>query len=171
MIQVGRFTRALVVAALSYVTYIVFSGSIQPYDLITGAVVACVVGVLFSNITISNPWKIAQPSRWFWLVFYAVKYFTLYEALAHIDVIKRILHPKTPVRPAIVKVPYEVSSDYAITATANSITNTPGTVVVEIREDEKAFYVHWIYAPTVEPEEARKGISLAFEEYSKRIFE
>lgn len=166
-----KAARIAVVSALSFITYIVFSGSIQPYDLVTGLVVALVTGVLFANITVSEPWKVLNPARWFWLLRYAVRYFTIDETKAHIDVIKRILHPKTPVNPAIVKVPYEAVSDYTVASIANSITNTPGTVVVEVREDEKAFYVHWIDAKTIEPAEAKKEISLVFEEYSRKIFE
>jgi len=171
VIIVKKLGKAVVVFMLSFTTYIVFSGSIQPYDLITGAVVAGIVGALFANITLTNPGKVINPVRWIWLIVYALRYFTIDETKAHLDVIKRILHPRTPVNPAIVKVPYEVDSDYAITAIANSITNTPGTVVVEVREDEKAFYVHWIDAKTVEPSGARNEISFVFEKYSRKIFE
>jgi len=166
-----RLSRAIIVFLLSFTTYIVFSGSIQPYDIITGLVVSAIIGALFANITVSEPRKIVNPARWLWLIVYALRYFIIDETKAHLDVIMRILHPRTPVNPAIVKVPYEVTSDYAVTSVANSITNTPGTVVVEINEDEKAFYVHWIDAKTLEPSEARREISSVFEKYSRKIFD
>lgn len=166
-----KVLNAIVIALLAFVIYVVFTGSLTTYDVITGLVVAIVVGALFSNITISNALKVFSPQRWYYLVKYACRYFIVDETLAHVDVIKRILHPKTPVNPAIVKVPYNVETDYAKTAIACSITNTPGTVVVEIDEKDKVFYVHWISAKTLEPEKARDYISKIFEKYSKKIFD
>ena len=162
---------AIVVAILTFITYILFSGSLSVYDIITGLIIAAFCGAIFSGMTVTNALKVLDPRRWYYLFRYALRYFIIDETLAHTDVIKRILHPKTPVNPAIVKVPFYVKTDYAKTAIANSITNTPGTVVVEIDELENAFYVHWIDAKTLEPEKARERISRTFEEYSKKIFD
>jgi multicomponent Na+:H+ antiporter subunit E len=68
-------------------------------------------------------------------------------------------------------VPFDVEGDYTVTSIANSITNTPGTVVVEVDRARKVFYVHWIDVASIEPAEARRSISEAFEYYSRRIFE
>jgi multicomponent Na+:H+ antiporter subunit E len=167
----SRALNAFIVACLTFIVYIVFTGSVSIYDLMTGFIVAVVTGVLFSNIALSNALKVIDPRRWYILVRYAIRYFIIDETLAHVDVIKRILHPRVPVNPAIVKVPYYVETDYAKTCIACSITNTPGTVVVEIDENERFFYIHWIDAKTLEPEKARESISKVFEEYSKKIFD
>lgn len=166
-----KVASALVVAILAFITYIVFTGSASTYDLVTGIVVAAIVGMLFANITISNVGKVLQPLRWLYLFAYALRYFIIDETKAHVDVIKRILHPKVPVNPAVVEVPYELETDYAITATANSITNTPGTVVVDIDQGKKAFYVHWIDAKALEPAGARGNISAVFEKFAKKVFD
>lgn len=166
-----RVLRAIIVSMLVFITYIVYTGSITIYDLITGTIVAVATGYLFSNITISDPIKVLNPVRWLYLIKYALRYFIIDETLAHVDVIRRIIHPRTPVNPAIVKVPYYVTSDYAKTAIACSITNTPGTVVVEIDDENKVFYVHWIDAKTLDPGQARLSISRVFEDYSKKIFD
>ncbi|MEM2024961.1 MAG: Na+/H+ antiporter subunit E [Desulfurococcaceae archaeon] len=151
--------------------YIVFSGSYSIYDLATGLITAVFVGILFSNITLKDASKPLNPRRWYYLLRYALRYFIVDETKAHVDVIKRILHPKAPVNPAIVKVPFNVQTDYAKTAVACSICNTPGTIVVEVDESEKVFYVHWIDAKTLEPTQAREQISRVFEEYSGKIFD
>lgn len=166
-----RLSRWLPVSILAFITYIIFSGSTSLYDVVTGIIVASITGWMFANITLTNPRKLLQPKRWIMGVVYAVRYFVVDETKAHLDVIKRILHPRTPVSPAIVAVPFEVESDYAITAIANSITNTPGTVVVDVDKDKKVFYVHWINATTLEPAGARENISSVFEKYSKAVFE
>jgi len=161
----------LVVFILVFTIYIVFSGSISIYDVLTGIVVGIVIGSLFSTFTVKNPGKVFNPVRWFWLIKYAIYYFFIAEVKAHLDVMYRILHPKTPVKPAVVKVPYDLATDYAITAVANSITNTPGTVVIDIDTDNKVYYVHWIYAKTLKPVEAQREISLVFEKHVRKIFD
>jgi multicomponent Na+:H+ antiporter subunit E len=61
---------------------------------------------------------------------------------SNIDVIFRVLDPKLPVRPGIVRVHTKLKSPLARLILANSITLTPGTFVVDIKED--IIYVHWI---------------------------
>lgn len=166
-----RVASVIVIALLVFTTYIVYTGSISFYDLVTGIIVAVIVGTLFSTITVKNPAKLANPIRWVYLLTYAFKYFIYYETLAHLDVIKRILHPRTPVNPAIVMAPFNVETDYGIATVANSVTNTPGTVVVEVDEVHKVFYIHWIDAKTLDPITVRKLVFEDFEKYAKKIFE
>lgn len=166
-----RALKILVVGILVFITYIVFSGSISPYDLISGLIVALIISGVMASFTIENPLKPLDPRRWVWLIIYALYYFFVAEVKSHLDVMYRILHPKMPVKPGIVKVPYELETDYAITSVANSITNTPGTVVVDIDPNEKTYFVHWIYVRTTDPREAREMISSKFEYYSKKVFD
>lgn len=156
---------------LVFIVYIVFSGSTSAYDLTTGAIVALITALITANLVISNPSKLVQVQRLGWLLIYAARYFFVDEVKAHLDVMRRILHPKMPINPGIVKIPYGVASDYAMLTIANSITNTPGTVVVEVFPEEKAFYVHWINAVATEPTEVRRHVSVVFERFAKRIFD
>ncbi|RLG83035.1 MAG: cation:proton antiporter [Thermoprotei archaeon] len=167
----GRLARSIGPMILIFLTYIVFSGSVSPYDLITGAIVAIVVGLLVANIVVEKPSKLLQIWRFFYLIAYAIYYFFIAEVKAHLDVMYRILHPKMPVNPGIVRVPYYVETDYAMTTIANSITNTPGTVVVDIDPEKKIMYVHWINIKDVKPEETHKHISSTFEKYAEKIFD
>ncbi len=163
--------KVLGVFFLVFIIYVVFSGSVSAYDLITGVLVALATSVITANLVISNPSKLIQVWRLGWLLIYSIRYFFVDEVRAHLDVMRRILHPKMPINPGIVKVPYEVVSDYAMLTIANSITNTPGTVVVDVFPEEKAFYVHWINAVATESAEARKHVSEVFERFAKRIFD
>jgi multicomponent Na+:H+ antiporter subunit E len=167
----NRLGRAIPVSILIFIVYIVFTGSITLYDIITGILISIVVGVIVANIVISNPYKPFDPRRWAWFLLYTFYYFFVAEIKAHIDVIKRILDPRMPINPGIVKIPVKVNSDYAITAVANSITNTPGTVVVEVDEKNKYFYVHWIDVKTVDVEGAYMEISHSFERFSSKLFD
>ncbi|WP_258084823.1 Na+/H+ antiporter subunit E [Thermococcus thermotolerans] len=154
-------------ALMAFLTYIVFTGSLTPYDLATGAVVAVVVGLLMGPHTVRDDSKALNPIRWLWMAVYFLWYMLVAETKSHIDVIIRTLTGNY--RPGIVRVPIDVSTDYARTLVANSITNTPGTVVVDM--DERYVYVNWIDVTTRDPEEARKEISADFEKFARKIFE
>ncbi|NJD99035.1 cation:proton antiporter [Thermococcus sp. LS1] len=154
-------------ALLAFITYIIFTGSSSPYDLFTGAVVAIGVGLLMGKYVVQNDAKAINPVRWLWGLAYFLWYMLVAETKSHIDVIIRIITGNY--NPGIVKVPIGVETSYAKTLVANSITNTPGTVVVDM--DENYLYVNWIDVTTLDPEKAKGEISADFERFAKRIFE
>ena len=167
----SRIAKALGPGLLGFVVYMIFSGSASGYDLLTGILVGIAVGLLTANLAVENPVKLLQVWRGLWLIIYGLRYFFVDEVKAHLDVMRRILSPSMPINPGIVKVPYSVRTDYAMTTIANSITNTPGTVVVDVDPAERNLYVHWIDVKTTDPEEARLRISNVFEKYAWRVFE
>ncbi|MCD6324644.1 MAG: Na+/H+ antiporter subunit E, partial [Desulfurococcales archaeon] len=147
-----------------------YTGSVSVTELVLGAIVGFSVAYIFSDLLVQDSSKLSI-KRLAVLVAYAVKYFTVIEAKAHWSVVKAILSPKMGINPSIVRIPYRVRDDYAVVTIANSITNTPGTVVVDIDEEKKNMYVHWIFADVVEDEEARKEVSEEFESWARLIFE
>ena len=52
--------------------------------------------------------------------------------ISNIDVCKRILNPKLPISPRLVKITSTQRNDLARTAYANSITLTPGTISIDV---------------------------------------
>lgn len=59
-----------------------------------------------------------------------------------IAVARQVLSPKLHIRPGIIAVPTELSSDLEITLLANCITLTPGTLVIEVSPENDMLYVH-----------------------------
>lgn len=163
--------RYIPVAILVFIVYIVFSGSISLYDVIVGAVVAIGVSLLASRYVVEDSPKALSLKRFIHLVRYAFYYLTVAEFKAHLMVIKIILSREMSVRPAIVRVPYRARNEYTIVASANSITNTPGTVVVDIDTNKSQYYVHWIYAVGLDPETTYKNILEDFERGLSKVFE
>ena len=92
---------------------------------------------------------------------------------ANLDVVYRALHPKMPIKPGIVKIKTNLKTDSGITALANSITLTPGTLTVDLtRQGEDNFlYVHWINVKSSDIEQATEFIARRFEWFLMRIFE
>jgi multicomponent Na+:H+ antiporter subunit E len=150
--------------------YLIYTGSYSWFELLLSIIVAVLVGYLFGDAVVKNAGKVYSVRRWFWGLVYAILYFTVIEAKAHWGVLKLIFKPRN-VRPAIVRIPYNVETDYALTTIANSVTNTPGTITVDVDQDRKYLYIHWIRAVDISEEGARKHVTELFEKYAKKIFD
>lgn len=69
---------------------------------------------------------------------------------ANLHVARIVLSPRLDVRPAFIVLPLRLTDDITITALANMITLTPGTVSVDVAEDRSALYVHCLSTDDVE---------------------
>jgi multicomponent Na+:H+ antiporter subunit E len=83
----------------------------------------------------------------------------------------RVLHPKLPINPGIVKVKTILKTETGLTFLANFITLTPGTFSVDIDKDKGYLYIHWIDVKTQNIEEASQIIVSKFERILKEVFE
>ncbi|UGV41004.1 Na+/H+ antiporter subunit E [Methanococcoides orientis] len=88
---------------------------------------------------------------------------------ANIIVAKIVLSPKLDIKPGIVAVPIRTETDIGITAIANTITLTPGTLTIDVSDDRKVLYVHAIDAS--DPEGLRESIRDDLEKYVLEAFE
>ena len=64
--------------------------------------------------------------------------------LSNFSVLKLIIQPTMPIRPAIFAMPTVLEQDWEITLLSSLITLTPGTVVIDISDDNKTLYIHSI---------------------------
>ncbi len=167
MKPIKRFSPATFVVVLA--VYLFYTGSVSEYDIITGSTVALVVSFLIGHWLVEDELKFFSPRRWFYAVIYGFRYFFIEETKTHIDVAKRVFTLRA--NPGIVRIPLEVESDYGKVLVANSITNTPGTIVVDISDDGKWLYVHWIDVSTLEDREVKENIVAYFEDYARKIFD
>jgi len=86
---------------------------------------------------------------------------------SNLDVAFRVLHPKLPIRPGIVKVKTKLTTPLGRLMLANSITLTPGTITVDTKGED--FYIHWIAVEEGDLEEKTKKIVSGFEKYLEVI--
>jgi len=144
-----------------------------PPDLqhvLIGIFVAALVAALTGNLFIRRPHHFTHLSRYLWFGYYVLLFF--WECLkANIDVARRVINPKLPINPGIVKVKTTLKSDTALTFLANSITLTPGTFCIDINAQEGILYIHWIDVGSVDIDKATQLIVTKFENVLKRIFE
>ncbi|MFN3966967.1 MAG: Na+/H+ antiporter subunit E [Endomicrobiia bacterium] len=155
---------------LCLIVWLGLSWSVDWQHILVGFVVSFSVSYLVGDLFTQNPWKFKQPKRYLWVIYYLIV--LLWEMFkANFDVAYRVLHPKLPIRPGIVKVKTKLKSDAALTYLANSITLTPGTFTIDIDKENGYLYIHWINVVTEDIEKATEIIVKRFERILERIFE
>ncbi|MBN2019171.1 MAG: Na+/H+ antiporter subunit E [Sedimentisphaerales bacterium] len=166
--------RRLIYFVLSFVVWLILTwpvvdGRIDVQVVIAGLAASAVVAILFHEMLPKEHHIFVSPIRIFWLVVYMPVFF--YSVIAaNFDVMYRALHPKMPIRPGIVKIKTKLKTDSGITALANSITLTPGTLTVDVTDDGY-LYIHWINVKAEDVEQATKQIAERFEWFIRKIFE
>ncbi len=161
--------RAIIQFLVLLALWLLLTWSLQPADVIAGAVVSIIVVALMGNMFINKAIRIFNPVRVFWMLVY-IPYLLWYIFWANIDVAYRVINPSMPIRPGIVKFKTGLKTDIGKTFLANSITLTPGTLTVDIIDD--TFFVHWISVKfDGDPEKQGEEIAGKFERIIRRIFE
>jgi multicomponent Na+:H+ antiporter subunit E len=160
--------RYIALFILSLIFWLLLTFKVTIPNIIVGTIASIICSLLFGRFFITNVYKLLQPQRYFWFIIYLFVF--IWECIkANLDVAYRVLHPAMPIRPGIVKVKTSLKSDLAKMLLANSITMTPGTISVDIIDDN--LYIHWIYIRSEDPEVYTSIITGAFEKYIKRIIE
>jgi multicomponent Na+:H+ antiporter subunit E len=138
--------------------------------LTVGLLVSLFVSYAVGDLFTKNPWKFKEPKRYLWLVYYLIV--LIWEMIkANLDVAYRVIHPKLPIKPGIVKVKTKLRSEAALTYLANSITLTPGTFTIDVDQENGYLYIHWIWVKSDDIEEATGIIVRRFEKILEKIFE
>ncbi|MDA3846037.1 MAG: Na+/H+ antiporter subunit E [Vallitaleaceae bacterium] len=132
-------------------------------EVILGGVVAIILAIIL-NQYFGFEMSVLFPVQAIKFIFIYVPLFIYKLVVANIQVAVIVLNPKLPIKPGFVRVRTAIESDLGKLTLANSITLTPGTLSIDIRDDE--ILVHWI---KVEEEKTGK-ISLDFEKILGGIF-
>ncbi len=72
--------------------------------------------------------------------------------LSNIAIIKIVLKPKLDMRPGIFALQTDLTEDWQITLLSSLITLTPGTLVIDVSEDNKTLFIHAMDIGEVEDE-------------------
>jgi multicomponent Na+:H+ antiporter subunit E len=96
-------------------------------------------------------------------------YFVRELILANVRVAIDVLRPRTTIRPAVLAIPLEVTSDGEILLLSMLINITPGSVTIDVSKDRRTLYVHVMHMTSAEA--SRREIKEGFERRVKRLFE
>ncbi len=148
--------------------WLLMTWTVEYQSVIAGAVLSFIAALIFGKYLPLDPGKLLNPRRWFWLLIF-MPVFAYQCFKANLDVALRVLAPGLRLNPGIVRIKTSLKSEIARTFLANSITLTPGTMTVEIKDD--VLYIHWIDVKTDDSELAAKIIKGPFEKLLARIFD
>lgn len=145
------------------------------------SVVSLLMGVVISAfiLAISRPLfkgdeppsaKRIRPFRRAWRFFTLLFVFLWQLTLSALRVARIVLQPTLKVRPGIIAYPLDVHTSREITALANLITLTPGTLSLDVSDDCETLYVHAIVIEGEDGAETIQEIKDSLEKYVARAF-
>jgi len=147
--------------------WVIANGTLAAETLITGAVISAVIALAFAAFS-----RVYSVIRWSpKVVFYYLMYLSVFLIelfKANLNVMRLVFSPNIDIKPGIVEIKTELKSPIGRLALANSITLTPGTLVVDIKGD--SLFIHWINISATDPVAATEAISGRFEKYLKVIY-
>jgi multicomponent K+:H+ antiporter subunit E len=116
-------------SALLLVAWLWLNNTVHPGHLVLGAMLALAIPA-FTRRFWPDPIPVHRPVallQYLLLVLYDV-------VVANLQVAVLILGPASRWRPAFVRVPLELRTDFAVSVLASTVTLTPGTVSVDVEE-------------------------------------
>lgn len=170
--QKTTFPAVLSTFVLCFGFWLLLTWSFSAQELIAGAVVSLAVALFSAKFFIhEKAFRFFNPVRLFTGLFYSCIIFFWELVKANWDMAKRCYGGCRRVNPGIVKIPVELEGNYAQAQLANCITLTPGTITMEIAEQDGRtyYYVHWIDV-TADGEEAGSIIKGTMEKWLRRVW-
>lgn len=158
-------TQFVTVFVSSLILWLLLVGNLNPDEIIVGAIVSLLAALLsIGRTSIFNALRFT-PLFPLYLLQYLLIFFKAL-VVANLDMARRVVSPSLPINPGMIRVNTGLTSDLGKLLLANSITLTPGTLSVDIENDQ--IIVHWIDCPDdIEIEEATRKIAGSFEKSIK----
>lgn len=133
--------------------------------------IGIVIAALLSLFTYKSFSQIKSDNNIFKRIISFITYipiFIIEMVKANIDVARRVINPNLPINPGIVKINTNLKSDYAKLFLANSITLTPGTLTLDVKNEN--LYIHWIDVASTNKNKQKEQIAGKFEDKLGGIF-
>ena len=168
-----RFTAILSTFILCMGIWVLITWSFSVQELAAGALVS-----LAAALFVSGFFKHEDGYRFYGLldilklvVLYTVT-FVVELVKANIDMAKRV-YGGCKVNPGIVRIPTDMTSDQGLALVANSITLTPGTITMDVAEEEgkNYYYIHWVDVTAESGADAGEAIKGNLEKGTRRVFD
>ncbi|MEJ5316436.1 MAG: Na+/H+ antiporter subunit E [Tenuifilum sp.] len=152
---------------LLFLIWLLLTGTFELTSLLLGLALAVTLALIFGkNSNVFGRFRMTPKVFVYSLIYLFVLSWEIVKS--NIDVALRVLNPKLPINPGIVKVKTRLKSPIGRMILANSITLTPGTLTIDMKDDE--LYIHWIDVKTLDTEEASRKILGKFEKLLEVIY-
>ncbi|MCF7858367.1 MAG: Na+/H+ antiporter subunit E [Candidatus Cloacimonetes bacterium] len=157
---------ALISIVILFSIWIFLAGTSTQEMIFGGLSVLLLTLIFHKKLTILGDIRLNPKSITYFILYVFVFLWELIKS--NLDVAARVISPKLRIKPGIVKVKTKLKSPLGRAFLANSITLTPGTLTVEMKDNY--FYIHWIDVTNEDVEGATEAIVSKFEKYLEVIF-
>lgn len=164
-------SRAPAVISTAVILMLIWFGltlSFSAQEIVLGVAVSLIIAVATAGALTGNMFALLHPRKAAAAAEYAL-YFLLQMTRANIDIFFRVFRPVIPIRPGIVEAELKVKSPRARAIVANSITLTPGTLTIDMKDDR--IFVHWVFLPDRDIHEETQRMVDSFARRLEKIFE
>ena len=134
---------------------------------VTGALISAVLAYIFTRRPGAwNDIRLSPRRLYHFVRFTGV--FLVELVRANINMMRYVFAPRIDIKPGIVRIKTKLKTPVGRLALANSIALTPGSLVIDIKDDD--VFVHWLDVKTTDTDEATRAIAGAFEEHLEKTF-
>ncbi len=158
----------IVISSLILMTvWLLLNSNFEIVTLISGIVISVLLAFIFcTKCDVFTEVNITPKAFIYFISYFFV--FAMELIKSNLDVARRVLTPSLPINPGIVEVKTKLKSKIGRMILANSITLTPGTLTIDIKEDR--LFIHWVDVESDDIYEATKLIVKKFEKYLEVIY-
>ncbi|MBE9567868.1 MAG: Na+/H+ antiporter subunit E [Proteobacteria bacterium] len=150
-----------------FIVWMIANATLAVDTIIAGLIISALIALAFASFA-----RVYSVIRWSPIVlYYYLKYLGIFfiELIkANINVMRLVFSPRIDINPGIVEIKTDLKSPIGRLALANTITLTPGTLVVDIKDG--SLFVHCINIGSTDQVKATEEISGRFEKLLKLIY-
>lgn len=157
--------------------WLLLTWSVEFREIFWGIVVSAVVAAFSGRFLIHHrAFYLYHPVRLAVLIFYCCIIFLWEVIKANVAMAKLVLSPRLgDYQAGIIRIPGspKIKSAYGLAMLSNCITLTPGTITMDVAEDEQGnnyYYVHWLQVTETDREKAGEAIKGRMERWIGRIW-
>lgn len=168
-----KFSAVLSTFILCMAVWLLLTWSFEIQELAAGVIVSLAAAVFSSRFFVhDDAFRFLNPVNLGKLVLFGgILFREIFKA--NWSMAKRVFSGCKNVNPGIVRIPTNMKSDYGLTLLANSITLTPGTITMDVAEEDgqNYYYVHWIDVTEEDRTAAGDVIKSTLEKGAGRVFD
>ena len=152
--------RILFWTILLFIMWMILTVNSELANILIGIGISFSIAILYIKMFTHSKMEIINPYYFGIYILILIKNLII----SNLQIAKRILSPDMRLNPAIVKIKTELKSDWKKLLLANSITLTPGTLTLDIKDD--MLYIHILECKDMTE---KQNITKEFEEIIGKI--
>ena len=121
-----------------WLAWLALNNTLAPAHIVLGALLAWMLPLAGLHLTDGTWPRLHRPGVALKLAFRVLRDIVV----SNVEVMRRVLGPEAAIRPGFLRVPLDLTDDWAITTLAGIITLTPGTLTADVAADRSYLLVH-----------------------------